>query len=92
MRILISLLFIGCSLFIQAQPKGEIRATWLTTLGGMDWPSKRANSPQSIEAQKNELRHQLDELKAAHSILYFSRLAFGEMSYILPLLKRSQNA
>ena len=23
-----------------SQPKYEIRATWLTTLGGLDWPSQ----------------------------------------------------
>lgn len=82
MRILICLLFISCSLFIQAQPKEEIRATWLTTLGGMDWPTRKANSPQSIEAQKNELIQQLDALQAAHfnTILFQTRLR-GDVVY-----------
>lgn len=82
MRILICLLFISCSLFIQAQPKEEIRATWLTTLGGMDWPTRKANSPQSIEAQKNELIQQLDALQEAHfnTVLFQTRLR-GDVVY-----------
>lgn len=82
MRILICLLFISCSLFIQAQPKEEIRATWLTTLGGMDWATRKANSPQSIEAQKNELIQQLDALQAAHfnTVLFQTRLR-GDVVY-----------
>lgn len=32
-----------------AQPKYEIRATWLTTLGGLDWPSHKATSAKTIE-------------------------------------------
>ncbi|WP_308768624.1 family 10 glycosylhydrolase [uncultured Bacteroides sp.] len=82
MRILICLLFISCSLFMQAQPKEEIRATWLTTLGGMDWPTRKANSPQSIEAQKNELIQQLDALQAAHfnTVLFQTRLR-GDVVY-----------
>ena len=54
---------------LQAQPKEEIRATWLTTLGGMDWPTRKANSAKGIEAQKNELIRQLDALKAAKNEL-----------------------
>lgn len=82
MRILISLLFISCTLFIQAQPKEEIRATWLTTLGGMDWPNRKANSSQGIEAQKQELIQQLDALQAAHfnTVLFQTRLR-GDVIY-----------
>ena len=82
MRILISLLFISCSFFLQAQPKEEIRATWLTTLGGMDWPSRKANSSQGIEAQKQELIQQLDALQAAHfnTVLFQTRLR-GDVIY-----------
>lgn len=67
---------------MQAQPKEEIRATWLTTLGGMDWPTRKANSPQSIEAQKNELIQQLDALQAAHfnTVLFQTRLR-GDVVY-----------
>lgn len=82
MRILITLLLITNFLFAQAQPKEEIRATWLTTLGGMDWPTRKANSPQGIKAQKKELIQQLDALQAAHfnTILFQTRLR-GDVIY-----------
>lgn len=48
------------------QSKYEIRATWLTTLGGLDWPSQKATSAGSIERQKKELCNILDKLKAAN--------------------------
>ena len=34
--------------------KYEVRATWLTTLGGLDWPAQRATSAKGIEQQKAE--------------------------------------
>lgn len=82
MRILITLLLISSFLFAQAQPKEEIRATWLTTLGGMDWPTRKANSPKGIEAQKQELIQQLDALQAAHfnTVLFQTRLR-GDVIY-----------
>lgn len=83
MRILlIGLLFISNLFSLQAQPKEEIRATWLTTLGGMDWPTRKANSAKGIEAQKNELIRQLDALKAANfnTVLFQTRLR-GDVIY-----------
>lgn len=44
-------------------PKYEVRATWLTTLGGMDWPSQKARNAEGIERQKQELRAILDQLQ-----------------------------
>ena len=46
-----------------AQPKHEVRAVWLTTIGGIDWPHSYAQSPRSIEKQQNELRDILDRLQ-----------------------------
>lgn len=87
MRILlIGLLFISSLLSLQAQPKEEIRATWLTTLGGMDWPTRKANSTKGIEAQKNELIRQLDALKAANFNTVLFKPVFGEtLSTLLQL-------
>lgn len=87
MRILlIGLLFISSLLSLQAQPKEEIRATWLTTLGGMDWPTRKANSAKGIEAQKNELIRQLDALKAANFNTVLFKPVFGEtLSTLLQL-------
>ncbi len=67
---------------LTAQTKYEIRATWLTTLGGMDWPSKKATSAKGIELQKEELRKILDQLQAAHfnTVLFQTRMR-GDVSY-----------
>ncbi|MCD8297254.1 MAG: family 10 glycosylhydrolase [Prevotella sp.] len=47
-------------------PKYEVRAVWLTTLGGLDWPHSYATNQASIEWQKKELTDLLDKLKAAN--------------------------
>ena len=55
MRILFILFIcLGTLLPAQAAPKQEIRASWITTLGGLDWPSQKATSPAGIERQKKE--------------------------------------
>lgn len=66
----------------QAQPKYEIRATWLTTLGGLDWPSRKATSEKGIELQKKELCNLLDELRKANinTVLLQTRLR-GDVIY-----------
>lgn len=46
-------------------PKHEVRAVWLTTIGGIDWPHSYAQSARSIEKQKGELRTILDQLQRA---------------------------
>ncbi len=47
-------------------PKHEIRAIWLTTIMGLDWPRTKAKDEKSIEAQKDELRTILNQLYAAN--------------------------
>ena len=47
-------------------PKHEVRAVWLTTIGGIDWPHSYSQSPLSIEKQKQEFRDILDSLKLAN--------------------------
>jgi len=49
-----------------AQPKHEVRAVWLTTIGGIDWPSNYAHDGMGIEQQQQQLRSMLDQLKAIH--------------------------
>ena len=48
-----------------AQPKYEVRAVWLTTIGGIDWPSTYAHDGMGIEVQKRQLCQMLDRLKKA---------------------------
>lgn len=47
-------------------PKHEVRAVWLTTIGGIDWPHNYAQSKSSIDKQKNELCAILDKLQKAN--------------------------
>lgn len=49
-----------------AQPKREVRAVWLTTLNGLDWPQTRATSEATRRQQQQELCHILDQLKASN--------------------------
>lgn len=49
-----------------AQPKCEVRAVWLTTIGGIDWPSSYAHNGMGIEKQKRQLTEILDRLKAVN--------------------------
>ncbi|WP_455674029.1 glycoside hydrolase family 10 protein [Phocaeicola sp.] len=67
---------------VASQPKYEIRATWLTTLGGMDWPRTKAGNAAGIQRQKKELCDILDRLKAANfnMVLLQTRLR-GDMIY-----------
>ena len=51
---------------LAAQPKHEIRATWVTTLGGMDWPKHKATNTRGIQRQQQELCTILDSLKKAN--------------------------
>lgn len=61
--ILITLLC--AAIFCFAQPKYEVRAVWLTTIGGIDWPSTYAHDGMGIAAQQRQLTNMLDRLKAA---------------------------
>ncbi len=54
---------------LTAQPtvvKHEMRAVWLTTIGGVDWPRSRATNAASIRTQQQELCRILDQLQAAN--------------------------
>lgn len=76
------LLVIPSFLSVLSQPKYEIRATWLTTLGGMDWPRSKAGNASGIQRQQKELCDVLDRLKAANfnTVLLQTRLR-GDLIY-----------
>ena len=65
-----------------AQPKYENRATWLTTLGGIDWPRHKATSAEGIRRQQQELCNILDRLKEANfnTVMMQTRLR-GDLIY-----------
>lgn len=52
-------------------PLHEVRAVWLTTIGGLDWPHSYAQSGSAITRQQNELRTTLDRLQKAGINLVF---------------------
>lgn len=47
-------------------PKREVRAVWMTTIGGLDWPRTYAHTPRTMEKQKQEFRELLDRLQRAN--------------------------
>lgn len=51
--------------FTQPLPKREVRAVWITTIGGLDWPHNYSQSSRSKEKQQQELRDILDNLQKA---------------------------
>ena len=71
--IFFSLFFLFTGTF--AQPKYEVRAAWLTTAYGLDWPRTRATSPEKMRKQKADLLIILDKLKAANfnTVLFQAR-------------------
>ncbi len=46
-----------------ASPGKEVRAVWLTTIGGIDWPHTYAHDEYTINKQKLEFVNILDKLK-----------------------------
>lgn len=52
--------------YTNPQPLHEVRAVWLTTLKGLDWPRTKATDARSIAQQKQELRNILDDLQYVH--------------------------
>ena len=59
-----------------SQPKYEVRAVWLTTIGGIDWPSSYAHDGMGISTQQQQLIKILDQLQAVgiNTILLQTRI------------------
>ena len=57
-------------------PKREVRAVWLTTIGGLDWPHSYAQGGMAVEKQKGELCDILDKLQRAgiNTVLFQTRI------------------
>lgn len=60
----------------QSAPKREVRAIWLTTIGGLDWPHNYAQAYRSRIKQQEELRTLLDKYQQAgiNTILLQTRI------------------
>lgn len=60
----------------------EVRAVWLTTYLGLDWPKRKANDAASVQRQKEDLCVILDQLKAAGTnIILFQARTRSATSY-----------
>jgi len=60
-------LFLFCLVAgLSAQNKHEVRAVWLTTIGGIDWPRSYAHDGMGIRQQQEQLCQMLDRLKAVN--------------------------
>ncbi|MDL2255940.1 family 10 glycosylhydrolase [Parabacteroides sp. OttesenSCG-928-G06] len=57
---------ITLSVWAAKPPRTEVRAVWLTTIYGLDWPSEPATTPAGIKRQQEELIHILDRLEEAN--------------------------
>ncbi len=66
MKKIFTFFLLASTLLAQVHPKREVRAVWLTTVYGLDWPSAKATSASGIQQQKNELIQILDRLKSAN--------------------------
>ena len=63
---ILSILFLlVVSVVAMGEPKYEVRAVWLTTIGGIDWPTSYAHDGMGISVQKRQLADMLDRLKKA---------------------------
>ncbi len=63
-------------------PKHEIRAVWLTTIYGLDWPNKPATTEEGRNRQKQELCTILDQLQDANFNTVFLQVRLrGDVIY-----------
>jgi uncharacterized lipoprotein YddW (UPF0748 family) len=63
-------------------PKREIRAVWISTIYGMDWPTRPARNPAERSAQQKELCDRLDMLRNANFNTVFLQVRLrGDLIY-----------
>ncbi|MGV8963106.1 MAG: glycoside hydrolase family 10 protein [Candidatus Saccharimonadaceae bacterium] len=71
-------LFLVLQIFANDPPATEVRAVWLTTNYGLDWPKNRTD----VDIQKKELINMLDELKKYNfNTVFFQARTRGEVLY-----------
>ncbi len=74
--LLFSLLCLSLHAQERCSPRHEVRAVWLTTLNGLDWPRKTANTPEAVHRQKKELTDLLDQYKeiGINTVIFQTRI------------------
>ena len=74
-----SVCFAGLTL-LASSPKYEMRAVWLTTNWGLDWPSRPMHTPVDARRQQQELVEILDRLQALGiNTVFFQARIRGEV-------------
>lgn len=68
--------------YAAAQPKREVRAVWVATVYGLDWPSCAARTGRDVRRQQDELRRLLDRCVEANlnTVMLQVRLR-GDVAY-----------
>lgn len=65
-----------------ASPKREMRAVWVATVWGIDWPSVRGTDRATAEKQKKELCRLLDRVESLNfTTVYFQVRGMGDVMY-----------
>ena len=81
----ISLLVLGLclALSLQAQPKREFRASWLTTVWAIDWPNPyNASTASQQQKQQESLLALVDKLAEANmNAVFFQVRGFSDAMY-----------
>lgn len=85
MKRYILLLLLTClsfSLFAIQPPKREVRAVWLATVYGLDWPHRPASSPDGQKAQREALCERLVRLQETNfNMVFFQVRLRGDVAY-----------
>lgn len=76
MKKLLSVIILCFTVLHVMADKHEVRAVWLTTLGGLDWPHTYAHDGMGIELQKRELCDILDNYveSGLNTVLFQTRV------------------
>lgn len=85
LRVRLAILLLCTTLMVahaDTLPKYEMRAVWLTTNWGLDWPSAPARNPREAVRQQQELRNMLDALAyMGFNTIFFQARIRGEVFY-----------
>lgn len=80
--LLLAVLFCSQWAYAIQYPKKEVRAVWLTTVYGLDWPQKVAASEDSRKAQQEAVCGMLDRLQEANfNTVFFQVRMRGDVAY-----------
>ena len=73
---------LSCAAQHVVPPKKEVRAVWLTTIYGLDWPRNRATDANSRRAHQADLCRILDRLSEANfNTVFFQVRLRGDVLY-----------